>query len=622
MTQRYENIPIKKTPSAPVAELGTATTAQQKRANAETTRNFKIAAVLFSVVALLILIALLSYTSADEENAQLTVRDMMGVIRGDEALRVRFETTHNWLGLLGAVISHWLYSSTVGIWALAFPMLMLIWARDVFRVQRITPLVTKRSIATLTIVCVLAAFMATLQMVSWMPTIDRIFSGAVGQFLAAIVSQFIGVLGSAVVWLVALGFVLFFGFNVPLGTLGTEARLKAASLRDKLARKAGSGEVSDVDNQNSDLSEEDDATEPADNTTLPTSNVLRPLSTTLGSGKTKVPVKKEPDLPFSNHEEYTPISGSVRIVRPAAKKPEPPIPPIEADQFDEPDQQIPDIPQALTPREIQNRIRELHPTREVRELENEDPAELEEEQTEDFDNEVQPSLPLFETKENPPSRVQKPLTVLVDESVQPENEVQLESTTLYDEQIVYKPPTIKLLVETKDEGAVDDAELERNATILQERLETFKVRIENLTVTPGPVVTQYEFVPASGIKVAQIESLADDIALALKAQGVRIIAPIPGKGTVGIEIPNTNPAIVRFSSIIKSPKYHDPSIRLPIAMGKTVSGEVYCADLVKMPHLLIAGATGKGKSVGINTIIASLFVQDAPQGLKVCNYRS
>ncbi|MGC5198912.1 DNA translocase FtsK, partial [Aphanothece microscopica] len=141
---------------------------------------------------------------------------------------------------------------------------------------------------------------------------------------------------------------------------------------------------------------------------------------------------------------------------------------------------------------------------------------------------------------------------------------------------------------------------QNNARILQEKLETFRIRIENLTVHPGPVVTQYEFVPAAGIKVSQIESLGDDIALALKAPGVRIIAPIPGRGTVGIEIPNHNPALVRFSSIIRSPKYHNPDIKLPIAMGKTVVGEVLCADLAKMPHLLIAGATGKGKSVGIN----------------------
>ena len=130
------------------------------------------------------------------------------------------------------------------------------------------------------------------------------------------------------------------------------------------------------------------------------------------------------------------------------------------------------------------------------------------------------------------------------------------------------------------------------------------------------MVTQYEFVPAAGIKISQIENLSDDIALALKARGIRIIAPVPGRGTVAIEIPNHNPSMVLFSSIIKSSKFHDVEQRLPLALGKTISGEVYCADLTKMPHLLIAGSTGAGKSVGINTVICSLLYKMHPRDLK------
>jgi S-DNA-T family DNA segregation ATPase FtsK/SpoIIIE len=218
--------------------------------------------------------------------------------------------------------------------------------------------------------------------------------------------------------------------------------------------------------------------------------------------------------------------------------------------------------------------------------------------------------------EEPEPPIKPTLTVLVEEVVPEQDVEQVGGAVLYDEQIVYKAPTIDLLQQSEDDRDVDDGELRNNARILQEKLETFRIKIENLTVQPGPVVTQYEFVPAAGIKVSQIESLGDDIALALKAQGVRNIAPIPGRGTVGIEIPNHHPSVVRFSSIIKSPKYHNSDIRLPIAMGKTVVGDVYCADLAKMPHLLIAGATGKGKSVGINTIIASLLYKMHPRDLK------
>ena len=173
-----------------------------------------------------------------------------------------------------------------------------------------------------------------------------------------------------------------------------------------------------------------------------------------------------------------------------------------------------------------------------------------------------------------------------------------------------------MLINEPSASSINDLELETNARILQEKLETFNIYIEDLSVTPGPVVTQYEFVPAPGIKISKIESLSDDLAMALKAKGIRIIAPIPGKGTIGVEIPNNNPSIVRFGEIVNSPKFINTSAKLPIALGKTISGEVYIADLVKMPHLLIAGSTGSGKSVGINTIIASLLYKKHPSELK------
>jgi S-DNA-T family DNA segregation ATPase FtsK/SpoIIIE len=188
---------------------------------------------------------------------------------------------------------------------------------------------------------------------------------------------------------------------------------------------------------------------------------------------------------------------------------------------------------------------------------------------------------------------------------------------IQDENIKYSPPTLDLLQKQNEHVIkVDDAELKENARLLQEKLLTFKITIQDLTVTPGPVVTQYEFVPAAGIKISQIENLSDDIALALKARGIRIIAPVPGRGTVAIEIPNHKPSLVLFSSIIKSSKFHDSEHRLSLALGKTISGEVYCADLSKMPHLLIAGSTGAGKSVGINTVICSLLYKMHPKDLK------
>lgn len=137
-----------------------------------------------------------------------------------------------------------------------------------------------------------------------------------------------------------------------------------------------------------------------------------------------------------------------------------------------------------------------------------------------------------------------------------------------------------------------------------------------MIATPGPVVTLYELVPAEDVKLSRIESLQDDIALAMKAKGIRMIIPIPGRGTVGVEIPNHKAAIVKIRSVIGSKKFNDSSYQLPLALGKTISGEVYVDDLAKMPHFLIAGSTGSGKSVGINTIITSLIYKLQPSDLK------
>ncbi|MDZ4744809.1 MAG: DNA translocase FtsK, partial [bacterium] len=310
--------------------------------------------------------------------------------------------------------------------------------------------------------------------------------------------------------------------------------------------------------------------------------------------------------------------GSVRILRPTGRPATPTaqgaVPPGVPPPRNAEPPTVEDSKHHLDLDAVQQRLKALHPNREVTLRKDAGPA----------DPGDPPELPLFLQEDEdegpvelPPGiLIQRPLTVVVGAGPTAETEVHLKSTLLYDEHITYKSPSPNLLNDAKEETGVTDEELQDNARILQDKLETFRIKIENLTVQPGPVVTQYEFVPAAGIKVSQIEALADDIALALKAQGVRIIAPIPGRGTVGIEIPNHNPATVRFASIIKSPKYHNPDIKLPIAMGKTVIGEVYCADLTKMPHLLIAGATGKGKSVGINTIIASLLYKMHPRDLK------
>ncbi|MCK9269125.1 MAG: DNA translocase FtsK [Bacteroidales bacterium] len=181
----------------------------------------------------------------------------------------------------------------------------------------------------------------------------------------------------------------------------------------------------------------------------------------------------------------------------------------------------------------------------------------------------------------------------------------------------YKFPPLDLL---SDYGAtrvnVQNEELQANKNRIVETLSQYKIEIEKIKATIGPTVTLYEIVPAPGIRVSKIKNLEDDIALSLSALGIRIIAPIPGKGTIGIEVPNQNPDIVSMKSVLGSERFQSAHYELPFGMGKTVSNEVFVADLTRMPHILMAGATGQGKSVGLNAIIASLLYKKHPAELK------
>jgi S-DNA-T family DNA segregation ATPase FtsK/SpoIIIE len=183
----------------------------------------------------------------------------------------------------------------------------------------------------------------------------------------------------------------------------------------------------------------------------------------------------------------------------------------------------------------------------------------------------------------------------------------------------YKYPTLSLLDKSSDDSKhyIDEAEQMANKKRIVEVLNSYGVQISEIRATVGPTITLYEIVPAEGVRIKRIKNLEDDIALSLAALGIRIIAPIPGKGTIGIEVPNAKPKIVSMESILNSKKFQETTMELPIALGKTITNEVYMLDLTKIPHLLVAGATGQGKSVGLNAIIASLLYKKHPNELKL-----
>ncbi len=186
------------------------------------------------------------------------------------------------------------------------------------------------------------------------------------------------------------------------------------------------------------------------------------------------------------------------------------------------------------------------------------------------------------------------------------------------EYIHYQFPTLDLMEDRRmNTESVDIEEQESNKRRITETLENYGIKIKKIEVHVGPTVTLFEIVPEDGTRVSKIRNLEDDIALSLAALGIRIIAPMPGRGTIGIEVPNRDPQVVPMREVLASKAFQDSKAKLPMVLGCTVSNEVYVADLTKMPHLLVAGATGKGKSVGLNAIIASLLYKKGPSELKL-----
>ena len=231
-----------------------------------------------------------------------------------------------------------------------------------------------------------------------------------------------------------------------------------------------------------------------------------------------------------------------------------------------------------------------------------------------------PSKPSTKKEEDPDE-----VKLTIDKPIADEPEVELAKKLVKEQGEVdptlelskFRGPTLELLKAYNEEGiTINEAELEGNKEKIVETLSNYKIGIADIKATIGPTVTLYEIIPAAGIRISKIKNLEDDIALSLSALGIRIIAPIPGKGTIGIEVPNKKPTIVSFRSVVGSKSFQEAEMELPLALGKTISNETFVVDLAKMPHMLMAGATGQGKSVGLNTILSSLLYTKHPAEIK------
>lgn len=238
--------------------------------------------------------------------------------------------------------------------------------------------------------------------------------------------------------------------------------------------------------------------------------------------------------------------------------------------------------------------------------------------------EVELTVPVAEKEKKAPQQAEHELAIEVKQDEEPvviaqNAHISIEDNEPYAPELDlrdYKFPTLDLLQDRTETITLDKDELEKNKNQIIQTLRSFGIEIQRISATVGPTVTLYEIVPAEGVRISKIRNLEDDIALNLAALGIRIIAPIPGRGTIGIEVPNTNKQIVSMRTLLASEKFAKSNMSLPIALGKKIDNENYIVDLATMPHLLMAGATGQGKSVGINAILVSLLYKKHPSQLK------
>ncbi len=478
-------------------------------------RRKQVVSFLIIVFGVMALLCMMSYSPADEANGDLRFSDLYKIFVNDPLIQQKAESTSNWLGLFGAILSNFLINSTVGLFAFAFPVLMLMWGWTMLRSGDVRRLVYFTNyVIVLTLLS--SAFFGLLRKTGLASVISSEWHGSFGAFFATVLQQAIGLTG---------GMLLTVSLTIVAVTLMIDLDLHKTSERLK--------------------------------------NLVIALGELFGAKMEEWKAKQELKT-RQRQEEMQRKSEEIEVKRPDTEI----APPAEKPKLK---QKILEPPPIEIPTEEGDII-----------------------------------LP-DDVLNAPPLEIKEGVV---------EKEAELEAPEVEDEEIDYVFPSVELLDAKKYEEKISDEELKNNAAFLQAKLADFGVEIANVSVTPGPVVTLYELVPATGVKVSKITALSNDLALAMQARGIRIEAPIPGKGTVGVEIPNHKPQIVTIRSILNSEKFRDSKAALPLAMGKTITGEIFIDDLAKMPHVLIAGATGMGKSVGINSIIASLLYRLHPSEVK------
>jgi DNA segregation ATPase FtsK/SpoIIIE, S-DNA-T family len=484
----------------------------------------KIAGIFLGVFALILLLSILSYARADNARLSQPFADMFKVFSSDPDFISRAEETQNWLGIFGAYISNFLINSTVGFFAIVFPVISFIWGYSIVRDDNYKLAIYLTNFLLIAAI-ILSSIFGVFRYEYEVFLNVRELSGKIGDFFGIGLGRFLGGLGSLLLLFTLFIISLIVAFDIKFGKL---IRFVQGFWEEAF--------------DESETGDDPQTVEIDDNI-----NKIKKLNKTPKRKKSlKKPLFKDS---LSNENEQDEIDEETRIT--IVKK-------------DRPDE-------VVEPEIIDKEERLI--------------------------DDVKP----------------QPKDDIILDAVDVEKEAELPDQ--WEEDIKYVTPKLDILDKpAQEEIAIPEAELKTNAELLKEKLKLFDIKIDDISVTPGPVVTLYEIVPSPDVKISRIVGLEHDIALALAARGIRIIAPIPGKSAIGVEIPNAEASMVYARTVIS--KIKESKAVLPLALGKMISGDVYITDLSTMPHLLIAGSTGSGKSVGINMMIASLLYAKHPTDIK------
>ena len=548
-------------------------------------RKKEVLALVLMALALLVTLALGSYTPADDPLAQR--------FSLEAALDPGENRAENALGLVGAAMAWALVPSFLGYTMLLVPLLLFAWGYVLFRGKRPVhlPLLTALGLVG---AFVLAAFFGWLDL-----TLDRdlgLWAGDWGQGIALWMGRVFGVVGSLVLLLLILAVTALLAVDHDIQRSLDRAEALFDRLRAKVLawwdgaktrqeeRRLEAAERREARQQRREARRQQWETERAQRERERAERARR-TSEQKATRETERP--RRPDVPPSGGDGSLPAaSPPVRLAdlprlndrfRPTSA---PPFPNAEP-----PARPEPDLPPAEPPK---------------------------------VSSPPPPTSPSRTSAPKPETTPAGEPELKVQERVQEEKADRIEhEVDRPAEDVTYRFPSIELLDDAgEDAHRIDYDELEENKRILLDKLETYKIEITHINAIVGPTVTLYELTPAPGIKISRITALEDDLAMAMAARGIRMIAPIPGKSAIGVEIPNRNRELVSLRDVIGTARFSETKMELPVPIGKTIEGEVYLGDLAKMPHLLIAGATGAGKSVGLNALIAGLLYRCHPANLK------